>query len=50
MAAWRIFPAWVLGLILYARLFNVCFCGIELIGMTAAEAENRKSIPQAINQ
>lgn len=51
MAAWRIFPSWILGPILYARFLMFAFGGIELIGMTATEAENpEKSIPQAINQ
>ena len=44
MAAWRIFPSWILGPILYARFLMFAFGGIELIGMTAAEAENSEKV------
>lgn len=44
MAAWRIFPSWILGPVLYARLLMFAFGGIELIGMTAAEAENPEKV------
>ncbi|MEK5749832.1 amino acid permease, partial [Acinetobacter nosocomialis] len=45
------FPHGFSGLFYMLAFLMFAFGGIELIGMTAAEAENpEKSIPQAINQ
>lgn len=51
---WRhggFFPNGVEGLVLVMAVIMFSFGGLELVGITAAEAENpRKVIPQAINQ
>src|SRR5690606_8644156 len=45
------FPNGVSGLVVVMAVIMFSFGGLELVGITAAEAQNpRKVIPQAINQ